>query len=393
VSAPHIQGGRGLVARAGGVAALLLAATGAGMALDPQRALWAYHAAFTYWAGIAVAALILLGSFHATKARWPVVLRRVLEAIPRTLLLLVVLFIPVVLGMGKIFSWVDPKASGLTGELLHLAHHRHDYLNVPFFLARQVLYFGSWIAVGGLLWRWSVRQDAEKGVALTVWQRRLGTGALPLLAITMTFAAVDWQESLDLHHNSTIFGVYYFAGSFLSAVAVLVLCLYALRREELYRMLNADHWHALGKLLLAFTAFWAYIAFSQYMLIWIANLPEEAPYFIHRTKGPWGVVGAALFVLHFVVPFFALLSRDLKRNPRTLALAAAWQLAFHYLDIYFTMFGGLMPDGPRPHWTDLTALLGLGAAGLAFGAWQLRRAAAVPVGDPYLEDSLRYQPQ
>lgn len=393
MSAPHIQGGRGLVTRAAAVAVVALAATGAGMALDSQRALWAYHAAFTYWAGIAVAALILLGSLHATKARWPVVLRRVLEVIPRTLPLFLVLFAPVALGMRQIFAWVDPQASGLTGELLHLAHHRHAYLNVPFFLVRQLLYFGSWILVGGLLWRWSVRQDQEKGVALTVSQRRLGTGALPLLALTMTFAAVDWQESLDLHHNSTIFGVYYFAGSFLSAVAVLVLALYALRREELYRMLNADHWHALGKLLLAFTSFWAYIAFSQYMLIWIANLPEEAPYFIHRTRGPWGVVGAALLVLHFVVPFFALLSRDLKRNPRTLAFAAAWQLAFHYLDIYFTMFGGLMPEGPRPHWTDLTALLGLGAAGLAFGAWQLRRTAAVPVGDPYLQDSLRYQPQ
>ncbi|MBI5070893.1 MAG: hypothetical protein HZB56_21945 [Deltaproteobacteria bacterium] len=393
MNAPQIQGGRGVVTRAGGVALLALAATGAGIALDPQRALWAYHAAFTYWAGIAVAALILLGSFHATKARWPVVLRRVLEAIPRTLILFLVLFAPVALGMNKIFAWVDPQGSGLTGELLHLAHHRHAYLNVPFFLVRQLLYFGTWIVVGGLLWRWSVRQDAEKGVGLTVSQRRLGTGALPLLAITLTFAAVDWQESLDLHHNSTIFGVYYFAGSFLSAVAVLVLALYALRREEPFRMLSADHWHALGKLLLAFTAFWAYIAFSQYMLIWIANLPEEAPYFIHRTKGPWGAVGAALFLLHFVVPFFALLSRDLKRDPRKLAFVAAWQLVFHYLDIYFTMFGGLMPAGPQPHWTDLTALVGLGAAGLAFGAWQLRRAAPVPVGDPYLQDSLRYQPQ
>lgn len=393
MSAPRIQGGQGAVTRGAAVAAVALGLTALGVALDPQRGLWAYHAAFTYWAGVAVAALILLGAFHAVKARWPVVLRRVLEVIPRTLMLFLVLFVPVALGMRRIFAWVDPVASGLSGELLHLAHHRHPYLNVPFFLLRQLFYFGSWIVVGHLLWRWSVRQDAEKGVALTVWQRRLGTGALPLLAITLTFAAVDWQESLDLHHNSTIFGVYYFAGSFLSAVAVLVLALYALRREEAFRGLNADHWHALGKLMLAFTAFWAYIAFSQYMLIWIANLPEEAPYFIHRTRGVWGWVGAILFLLHFVVPFFALLSRDLKRSPGALALVAVWQLAFHYLDIYFTMFGGLMPAGPRPHWTDLTALVGLGAAGLAFAAWQLRRTTPVPVGDPYLEDSLRYQPQ
>jgi hypothetical protein len=238
-----------------------------------------------------------------------------------------------------------------------------------------------------------VRQDQERGVALTARQRVLGTASLPLLAVTMTVAAVDWQESLDLHHNSTIFGVYYFAGSFQSAVGVLILALYALRREEIGRMMNADHWHALGKFLLAFTVFWAYIAFSQYMLIWIANLPESAPYFIHRSQGGWRVVGLALLVLHFAVPFFLLLSRDLKRDPRRLAAVAAWQLAFHYVDVYFTMFGGLHPHGPRPHWTDLTALVGVGAAAVAFVAWALRGSAAVPVGDPYLEDSLRYQPQ
>jgi hypothetical protein len=393
MSGARIEGGRGLAARAAAVAAVALGLTAAGGIFDARRALWAYHAAFTYWVGIAVAALILLGAFHAARARWMVVLRRVLEVIPTTSLLFLVLFLPIALGMGSIFGWVDPVKSGLTGELLHLAHHRHAYLNVPFFLVRAALYFGAWIAVSHLLRGWSVRQDREKGVALTARQRWLGTAALPFLAITISFAAIDWQESLDLHHNSTIFGVYYFAGSFLSAIAVLILALYALRREELGRLLNADHWHALGKFLLAFTAFWAYIAFSQYMLIWIANLPEEAPYFIHRTQGPWGVVGLLLLALHFAVPFFALLSRDLKRNPGWLAVLAAWQLLFHYVDVYFTMFGGLTPAGPQPHWTDLTALLGIGAAALAFTVWQLRRAAAVPVGDPYLEDSLRYQPQ
>jgi hypothetical protein len=390
VTEPRIEGGRSLPARAAAVAAVGLGLTALGLAFDPRRALQAYHVAFTFWVGIAVAALILLGTFHATRARWAVVVRRVLEVIPTTSVLFLVLFVPVALGARRLFPWLEPER--LDPDLRHLAEHRAPYLNLPFFLLRAALYFAVWVLVSHLLWRWSVRQDREKGVVLTSWQRRLGTGVLPLLALTITFAAFDWQESLDLHAASTIFGVYYFAGSFLSAIAVLILALYALRREELYRMMGADHWHSLGKLLLTFTAFWAYIAFSQYMLIWIADLPAETPFYASRTRGAWGAVGAVLAVLHFVVPFLILLMRDLKRDPRKLALMALWQLALHYVDVYFVMMPASQPV-PAPHWTDLTALVGVGAAALAFAARRLRSQAAVPVGDPYLEDSLRYQPQ
>jgi hypothetical protein len=372
------------------VAAVALVLTALGAAFDSRRALLAYHTAFTYWVGIAVAALILLGTLHAAKARWAVLVRRVLEVIPTTSLLFLALFVPIALGAGRLFPWLQPER--LEADLARLAHHRAPYLNLPFFLLRAAAYFAVWVVVSHLLWRWSVRQDQEKGVALTASQRRLGTGVLPLLALTITFAAIDWQESLDLHAASTIFGVYYFAGSFLSAIAVLILALYALRREEPFRLLSADHWHSLGKLLLTFTAFWAYIAFSQYMLIWVANLPAETPFYAQRTRGAWGAVGALLVVFHFVVPFLILLMRDLKRDPRKLAAVAAWQLALHYVDVYFVMMPASQPV-PAPHWTDLTALVGVGAAAVAFGAWRLRSQAAVPAGDPYLEDSLRYQPQ
>jgi len=356
-AAPRIEGGRALPVRAGVVAAVGLGLTALGVALDPARALLGYHTAFTFWVGIAVAGLIFLGVLHATRARWAVVLRRVLEVIATTSVLFLVLFLPIALGARRLFPWLAPEQ--LEADLRRLATHRAPYLNLPFFLLRAALYFAVWVLVSHLLWRWSVRQDQEKGVALTARQRRLGTGVLPLLALTITFAAIDWQESLDLHHSSTIFGVYYFAGSFLSAVAVLILALYALRGEELGRMLGADHWHSLGKLLLTFTSFWAYIAFSQYMLIWIANLPSEVPFFAHRTHGAWGIVGAALVVLHFAVPFLILLSRDLKRDPRKLAAMALWQLALHYVDVYFTMMPPTQPP-PAPHWTDLTALVGIG---------------------------------
>jgi hypothetical protein len=297
--------------------------------------------------------------------------------------------------MGHIFSWVHPER--LEGELRHLAEHRSPYLNVPFFLLRSVVYFALWSVVAHLLHGWSVRQDEEGGVALTLRQRRLGAGALPFIAVAMTFAAFDWQMSVDLHLASTIFGLYWFAGSFLSAFAVLILALNASRAEGSSpgALMNSNHYHSLGKYLLTFTAFWAYIAFSQLLLIWIANLPEEVPWYLARGRDGWLAAAVFLIVFHFVVPFFVLLSRPLKRSPRALGVMAMWVLVVHYVDIYWVMMPALQHDphgGLLPHWTDITAVVGVGGVFAAFVAWRLRGSAPVPVKDPYLEESLRYDP-
>jgi hypothetical protein len=385
------EGGRTVVRRAGAVAAVALALTALGFLLDTRRALWGYHVAFVYWAGIALGALVMNMAFHAGKARWYVVFRRVVEVIGASGVLFLVLFLPIALGAGHIFPWVNPGA--LEGELRHLAEHRHAYLNVPFFLVRSAAYFAIWIVVAHLLYRWSVRQDSERAARLTVLQRRLGAGALPLVGIAVTFAAFDWQMSLDLHLASTIFGLYWFAGSFLCAFGVVVLWLNALRARGLPgALVNANHYHSLGKYMLAFVAFWAYMAFSQYLLIWIANLPEEVPWYLARNRGAWWPFAVALVVLHFIVPFFILLSRDLKRSPRGLAVMAIWVLVIHYVDVYWVVMPALHHGAPHPHWTDLTALVGIGAAGVAFVAWRLGGQLPVPVGDPYLEESLRYDP-
>jgi len=393
MNATPFRGGGRVLGIAAAVAAAGLGLTALGALGDPRRALGAYLVAFVYWLGIALGALILLGALHATKARWPVVLRRFLETIPLTIPLFAVLFLPIALGMRHLFLWVEP--AGLTGELLHVVEHKRPYLNVPFFLARAALYFAVWTVVGALLRRWSVRQDQAGGHALTAAQRRLGTGALPFLALTLSFAAFDWMMSLDPRFYSTIFGVYWFAGSFLGAFAVLVLAARATRAlpDHFGAHLNADHVHSLGKFLLAFTAFWAYIAFSQFMLIWIANIPEEVPWYVVRTGSPWGRVGIALAVGHFAIPFALLLSRDLKRDVRRLAWVAGWLLLVHYLDLYWVIMPRLHPDGPSPSWMDLTAFAGVGAAFLAALVLRMRGAATIPVRDPYLEESLRYQPQ
>lgn len=387
------QGGRRFLGLAWAVAAAGLGLTlVGGLVFDARRALFSYLLAFVYWVGIAVASLILLGAFHASSARWPVVIRRFLETVPQSLPLFVVLFVPVALGLKQLFPWADPHA--LEGELLHLVEHKAPWLNPTSFLLRAALYFAFWIAVARVLRAWSVRQDAAGGVTLTKWQRRLGAGSLPFLALTMTFAAFDWMMSLDPKFFSTIFGVYWFAGSFLCAFAMTIIAGTLTRGDPTAfgHHMSVEHFHSLGKFLLAFTAFWAYVAFSQFMLIWIADIPEEVPWYILRIDGGWLWVGVFLAAFHFLVPFFLLLSRDLKRDPRKLSLVAGWMLFVHFVDLYWLVMPHLHPDGPRPWLFDFTAFAGVGAAAVAFVVLRMRGTAALPVRDPYLEDSLRYLP-
>jgi hypothetical protein len=393
MNATPFQGGGRLAGIAAAVSVVALGLTAAGAAWDPRQAVASYLVAFVYWLGIALGALIFLGALHAAKARWSVVLRRFLETIPQTLPLFVLLFVPIALGLKHVFVWVEP--AGLTGELATAVAHKRPYLNVPFFLVRAGVYFVVWIGVAHLLRTWSVRQDLAGGHALTLRQRRLGTGALPFLALTLSFASFDWMMSIDPRFYSTIFGVYWFAGSFMGAFAVLIIAAAATRDlpGHFGHHLNADHVHSLGKFLLAFTAFWAYIAFSQFMLIWIANIPEEVPWYIVRTDSPWGRVGIFLALGHFALPFFVLLSRDLKRDARKLAVVAAWQLLVHWVDVHWVIMPHVHEAGPAPSWLDLTAFVGVGAAFLAALVFRMRGAATVPVRDPYLEESLRYQPQ
>jgi len=388
------QGGRRLAVLAGGIGAAGLLLTLAGAFVSgPRRALFAYLVAFAYWLGIALGALILLGALHASNARWSVVLRRFLETVPLVVPVFVLLFLPIALGMRHLYPWFDPHA--LEGELAHAVEHKTAYLNATGFVARAAVYFAVWIGVASLLRAWSVRQDSAGGATLSLWQRRLGTGSLPFVALTMTFASFDWMMSLDPRFYSTIFGVYWFAGSFASAFAVVIIAAAVTRADPTAfgHHMNADHFHALGKFLLAFVAFWGYVAFSQFMLIWLANVPEEVPWYILRIEGGWRWVAAFLALFHFLVPFFLLLNRGITRTPRRLAWVAGWILVVHWVDIYWLVMPHLHPDGPRPSLLDLTACLGVGGVAVAWTVLRMRGVAAVPVRDPYLDDSLRYLPQ
>jgi len=392
VDVQKFHGGKAWLVRAASTGAVGLLITLAWMFEDPKTALYSYLVAFVYWAGIALASLVLLMIFHAFHAKWMVVLRRPIEVMAVTFGVFIVLFIPLALGLEHLYMWVTPPA-GLTVEQAHLLHHKAPYLNAPFFLVRTGIYFVVVMFIAQRLFGLSTQQDSSGDVQLTVSQRRLSAGGLPFVAVVFAFAGFDWLMTLNPFWFSTIFGVYYFAGSFLSTLSLLVLITNAARgNKDLFgTYVSLEHRHNLGKLMLAFTAFWAYIGFSQFMLIWIAALPEEIPFFTVRMTKEWAPVGIALMVGHFGLPFLALLSRPLKRNPKLLGAVAVWLLLMNFVDLYWLVIPTLSEKAPAFHFTLVTAFLGVGGVAVSAAIWRARGHFTVPVKDPFLSVSLRYR--
>lgn len=387
IAVERFTGGRRWLLGTAAAGVVGLALTGVGAIIDTRTALASYLVAFAYWVGIAVAALILLVSFHASNARWMVVLKRPLEVMALPSGAGLILFVPIALGLSQLFPWTRPEAIHSPEELGHL-EHKHLYLSVTAFLIRAVVYFFIWWLASELLFRWSRRQDVDGDPALTLKQRRFGSGMIPPIALAMTFAAFDWLMSLSPSWFSTIFGVYYFAGSFVAAIAVWTLVTVGARGPNLFgEFVTGQHLHNLGKLLLAFVAFWAYIAFSQYLLIWIANLPEEIVWYIPRTEGSWKPVFWMLIVGHFFAPFFVLLSRSLKLRRGFLVGMSCWILLIHFIDLIWIVMPSLELG---VHWTHFTAFVGVGGLLAAYAFWRARGEYTVPIKDPYLMDSLRY---
>jgi hypothetical protein len=387
----RFEGGRRLFQVAAAVAVASFAATVIGFLFEPRPTMFSYLVALVYWLGIALGSLILLAIFHASNAKWPVVVRRILEKISASNVVFVPLFLPIAFGVRLIYLWAARPAN-LDHQTRVLLDHRSPYLNVPFFLVRTAVYFAIWVMVAYALHAWSQQQDSSRDIRLTIKQRRLGAISLPFLGLSITFAAFDWLMSLDASWYSTLFGVYYFAGAFVAAIALLTLLTVLARGPNLFgSLVSVDHYHNLGTLLFAFVTFWGYIAFCHFLLVWIADLPEEVHWFLVRTTGKWKPVAVALAIGHFVIPFFALLPSEVKRNRKALTVLAAWVLVFCYLDVYWMIFPAFRPESPVPHWTTATAFLFVGAVPVAFTAWTLRGSYTIPVGDPYLPLSLRFR--
>jgi hypothetical protein len=267
------------------------------------------------------------------------------------------------------------------------------YLNRGFFLGRVVVYFAVWILMAFRFFKLSTDQDSTKDPKLTLRAKSFAPVSTVLFGLSLTFAAFDWLMSLDPSWFSTIYGVTYFAGCAVTIFATLTVVAMALREEGLTKnAITVEHFHDLGKLLFGFLVFWAYVNFSQFMLIWYAALPEETGFFHHRWDvGPWEYVSLLIVIAHFVVPFFILLSRNVKRRLPALRIGAVWLLVMHVVEIYWQVMPNYNHGESSVHWIDLTCLVGVLGVYLALVFRNMTLYPLIPVGDPRLARSLAFE--
>ncbi len=380
------------------VAALVLLLTTVGMgavavsywSVDPSRCAFLYLTALVFVTSVSVGALAWLLILNLTGSVWSVSLRRLLENLTRPLPWMALLFIPIAANLARLYVWADAARVATDPELAR----KSIWLNPTAFTVRTALYLATWALVAGLLNRGSTRQDQTGDLALVRRMRSTSTWGLIAVALTSSFAASDWVMSLDPHWTSSIFGIYFWAGALVSAPAALILLVLALHAAgRLRQTVTVEHLHDLGKLLFGFVIFWAYIAFSQYFLICYANFPEETRWYVVRRAGDWNTLSWALVFGHFVVPFFLLLPRSMKRNRFWLGFVAAWVLVFHYADLYWLIMPSLRSAGSEPYrhvvaWPLTSAILcGWGA----IVARACRTRPLVAIGDPRLSESIAFR--
>lgn len=357
-----------------------------------RHVIFSYLVAFMFYTTISLGALFFVMLHHLTGARWSVVLRRLGEGLMMNFTIMLVLFIPVLIRIPRLYEWADPaKAAPQASALIHI---KSSYLNPTFFTVRALFYFAVWITLAWILYRRSILQDKTGDPALGESMRRWSAPGMLLFAFTVTFAAFDWVMSLDAAWYSTIFGVYVFAGAVLAGLATIILVSLAVGTSSpaMGRAITVEHLHDLGKLLFAFVIFWAYIAFSQMMLIWMGNLPEETAWYARRWQAPgWRTVSILILVGHFALPFLFLLPRAIKRNRWTLGLAAAWILLIHYVDLYWLIMPVLNSRQVPLHWIDFVIWIGMGAMYFGVMLMRIQRQPLVPVRDPHLAESLAFE--
>jgi hypothetical protein len=355
---------------------------------DTKQFYFSWLVALMFFLSLALGALFFVLVHYATKAGWGVVVRRLAEAVMGSMPLFVLLFIPVVLGMHDLYHWTHADAVA-HDELLQA---KQGYLNENFFLVRAGIYFATWILLALWYLRASARQDLTGDHAISHRLTRFSGPGIILLALTLSGAAIDWMMTLNPHWYSTIYALYYFAGALVGVFSLLTLLAASLSRSgNLRGVVTVEHFHDLGKLIFSFCVFWAYIGFSQFFLIWYANIPEETMWFASRIEGGWKTFTIFLAVGHFAVPFFFLMPRTIKRRLPLLMLGASWMLLMHFLDIYWLVMPTLHEHGPQWSALDLTTAVGIGGLFFATVGWALRRRAVVPVGDPRLVESLGFE--
>ncbi len=367
-----------------------------GLLVNAPQFYHSYLFGYVFALDISLGALFWVLIHHVADAGWSVGLRRVFENLTRAIVPLAVLFIPVLIGTfsGNLHAWYafvhGPEPS--EEHLQHLWHVKHVYFNTPFLLARLAVYFGVWIAYATAMRRWSLKQDAVGGAALTRTMQWWAPSGVVLLGVTSTFFAFDILMSLQYSWFSTIYGVYFWVGGLRGSLSSCVLIVLGLRAAGYLRQtITMEHLHDVAKLMFGFTVFWAYIAFAQYFLIWYGNVPEETQFYLLRRNGDWYTLSILLPILYFVVPFFVLLPRAHKRNPQWLAFAAAWILAMHAYDLYWQILPVLHNDTVHLHWLDIAAPLFFLGVVLASTFWGFANYPLIPIRDARLNETIGYE--
>jgi len=369
-----------------GVLGVVLAVAGFFMS-GIDRFFQAYLVAYTFWMGVVLGSMALLMVQHLSGGVWGIVLRRPFEAAVRTIPFMAVLFIPILFGMHSLYHWshADAVASDPILQMKSL------YLNVPFFYARQAFYFIVWGIMGYLLTTWSAEHDRTGDPKLLDKLGALSGGGLVLYFLTVTFAMVDWTMSVNPHWFSTIWGMLYIGGQGLSAFAFGICVLVMLSQTApLNRVLTTHHFHDLGKFLFAFLMLWAYLSFSQFLIIWSANIPEEIPHYLDRWENSYKYLSIFIIVGHFIVPYALLLSRDLKKNIGKLRIIATWILVARVADYYWHVVPDLHKDGLSITLLDVGLPLALGGIFISLFVSQLGGRSLLPINDPALDKALHH---
>jgi hypothetical protein len=382
VAIPELKGLQQRLLIAGAVGAVVSVL---GFLLNSRQFFQSYLMAYMLWLGVTLGCLALGMVHQLSGGAWGVLIRRPIGAAARVIPLMTALFLPIALGVMRIYPWTNADLVAHDEAL----QHKQLYLNVPFFLTRAAIYFLAWNALSYFLNRWSLEQDRTGDPRIARRMQMLSGGGLVVYGLTITFASFDWLMSLEPHWYSTIYGVLILGGQGLSSLAFLIIVLVWLsRRPPLDQIVVPAHFHDLGNLMLAFVMLWAYFSFSQYLIIWAGNLPAEIAWYLHRMQTGWRPIAVVLMLFHFALPFVVLLSRTVKRQGRLLVRVAIAVLAVRLVDLWWLIGPEFHTDGIAVSWMDAWIPLSVGAIWLAAFINQLRGRAILPVHDPEFDETL-----
>lgn len=366
-----------------GIAGVLLVITG--FLLDREQALRSYLFAYLYWIGMGLGSMGILLMHHTVGGKWGMLIRRMCEAACRTLPYMLILLVPVLLSMPSLYPWARPDAA-------HNANiqAKSAYLNLPFFLARTVFYFLVWTYYAWRLSKWSAEQDETGDDTLISKMRAVSAPGLVVFTFVTTFAFIDWIMSLEPNWFSTVYGAMFLIGQMLESFAfVIALVILLSKAPPINEYVTPQHLHDLGNMMFAFMVLWAYLSFSQFIIIWSGNLPEETPWYLRRLRGGWGWVAFAIVIFHFATPFVLLLMRKVKRNAERLIRVCVLMILIRVVDVYWVVKPAFYNQHLSVYWLDFVAPFAIGGLWLALFFWQLNSRSLLPLRDPRLQGAPR----